>query len=169
MARTLRFLSYAMGFACTAIGLLHLLAGNAIVPGATAAGPTVDSLNRFLGAIFAGYGLAWLWTARQHPIPPTPVRALAALFLLGALGRILSLAVTGRPNWFQLALLAIELALPPLYFTLSTADTRAAARPTQPTQAEPPPHPPGDRPPGPGGRSGQGRGTAVRGAGRLAP
>ncbi|MEV7211828.1 DUF4345 domain-containing protein [Kitasatospora cineracea] len=113
MARTLRFLSYAMGFACTAIGLLHLLAGNAIVPGATAAGPTVDSLNRFLGAIFAGYGLAWLWTARQHPIPPTPVRALAALFLLGALGRILSLTVTGRPNWFQLALLAIELALPP--------------------------------------------------------
>ncbi|MGW4697148.1 DUF4345 domain-containing protein [Kitasatospora cineracea] len=135
MTRALRFLSYAMGFACTAIGLLHLLAGNAIVPGATDAGPTVDSLNRFLGAVFAGYGLAWIRTARQHPIPPAPVRALAGLFLLGALGRILSLAVAGRPNWFQLVLLAIELALPPVYFALATADTRAAARAAQATQA----------------------------------
>ncbi|WP_435820724.1 DUF4345 domain-containing protein [Kitasatospora cineracea] len=117
------------------MGLLHLLAGNAIVPGATDAGPTVDSLNRFLGAVFAGYGLAWIRTARQHPIPPAPVRALAGLFLLGALGRILSLAVAGRPNWFQLVLLAIELALPPVYFALATADTRAAARAAQATQA----------------------------------
>ncbi|MFF2817716.1 DUF4345 domain-containing protein [Kitasatospora cineracea] len=117
------------------IGLLHLLAGNAIVPGTTDAGPTVDSLNRFLGAVFAGYGLAWIRTARQHPIPPAPVRALAGLFLLGALGRILSLAVAGRPNWFQLVLLAIELALPPVYFALATADTRAAARAAQATQA----------------------------------
>ncbi|ROR46154.1 DUF4345 domain-containing protein [Kitasatospora cineracea] len=152
MARTLRFLSYAMGFACAAIGLLHLLAGNAIVPGATDAGPTVDSLNRFLGAVFAGYGLAWLWTARQRPIPPAPVRALAGLFLLGALGRILSLAVAGRPNWFQLVLLAIELALPPVYFALASADTRAAAqatqaaRATQAMQADPAGTPDRDRP-----------------------
>ncbi|MFE1316208.1 DUF4345 family protein [Kitasatospora phosalacinea] len=130
MARALRFLCHAMGWACLAIGLLHVLAGNAAVPGAAApgttdAGPTLDSLNRFFGAVFAGYGLAWLRTARRSPIPPGPVRVLAGVLLLGGLGRLLSLAVAGRPHWFQLALLVVELALPPVYFKLAAADARA--------------------------------------------
>ena len=132
MARALRFLSYAMGYACVAIGLFHVLAGNAAVPGAADAGPTTDSLERFLGAIFAGYGLAWLHTARQRPISPAPVRALSALFLLGGLSRLLSLASAGRPHWFQLVLMAVELALPPVYFWLADADVRAHARSAAP-------------------------------------
>ncbi|GLW57344.1 DUF4345 domain-containing protein [Kitasatospora phosalacinea] len=125
MARALRFLCHTMGWACLAIGLFHMLAGNAAVPGATDAGPTLDSLNRFFGAVFAGYGLAWLRTARRSPIPPAPVRILAGVLLLGGLSRLLSLAAAGRPHWFQLVLLAIELALPPVYFMLATADARA--------------------------------------------
>ncbi|CAM5345152.1 hypothetical protein STANM309S_02167 [Streptomyces tanashiensis] len=130
-AKTLRGLALAMGYACVAIGLLHVLLGNAAIPGAGSAGPTVDSLGRFLGATFAGYGLAWLWAARQSPVPARAVRALTAVFLLGALGRLLSLAVEGRPHWFQLALAALELALSPLLFWLADADAseRAEAGP----------------------------------------
>ncbi|WP_037646059.1 DUF4345 domain-containing protein, partial [Streptomyces exfoliatus] len=123
-ARVLRGLVLVMGYACVAIGLAHVLLGNAAIPGAESAGPTIDSLGRFLGATFAGYGLAWLWAARQRPIPATVVRWLTAVFLLGALGRILSLAVEGRPDVFQLALGALELVLSPLLFWLADAEEK---------------------------------------------
>ncbi|KOU33734.1 hypothetical protein ADK53_17985 [Streptomyces sp. WM6373] len=125
MARALQWLVLTMGVACVAIGLGHVALGNAAVPGIGAAGATVDSLGRFLGAAFAGYGLAWIWAARQSPIPAGVVRWLAAVLLLGAAGRLLSLAVHGWPHGFQVGLLVIELVLPPLYFLLADADERA--------------------------------------------
>jgi hypothetical protein len=125
MARTLRLLLQLMGWSCVAIGIFHVLLGNAAIPGAAHAGTTVDSWGRFMGASFVGYGLAWLWAARQHPIPATAVRLLAGVFLLGAAGRLLSLALHGWPQWFQIALTVIELGLPPVYFWLAAADERA--------------------------------------------
>ncbi|MFE6749922.1 DUF4345 domain-containing protein [Kitasatospora purpeofusca] len=125
MARTLRLFAWATGLVCIAIGLFHVLAGNAAIPGATDAGATVDSLGRFFGAVFAGYGLAWLWAARQDPVPARPVRWLAAVFLLGGAGRLLSLAEHGWPHPFQVALTVLELALPPVWFWLADADERA--------------------------------------------
>ncbi|WP_431040592.1 DUF4345 domain-containing protein [Streptomyces sp. P1-3] len=123
-AKVLRVLVLAMGYACVAIGLFHVLLGNASIPGAGSAGPTVDSLGRFFGAIFTGYGLGWLWAARQSPIPATAVRWLAGVFLLGALGRLLSLAAHGWPHWFQVALAVVELVLSPLLFWLADAEEK---------------------------------------------
>ncbi|KOU42908.1 DUF4345 domain-containing protein [Streptomyces sp. WM6378] len=127
MARLLKWLSWAMGIADVLIGAVHLATGMDAVPGAGSPGPTVDSLMRFFGAIFLGYGLAWIWVARQSPIPSRIVRLLAGIFFLGGAGRLLSWAALGRPNWFQLVLMGIELALPPLYFWLSAADEREVA------------------------------------------
>ncbi|MFI6002092.1 DUF4345 domain-containing protein [Streptomyces sp. NPDC051366] len=125
MARALRVLTQLMGWSCVAIGLLHVALGNAAIPGAGSAGPTVDSWGRFMGAAFVGYGLAWLWAARQRPIPAAAVRWLAGVFLLGGVGRVLSLAVHGWPQWFQIALTAIELGMPPVFFWLADAEERA--------------------------------------------
>lgn len=125
MARTLKWLVLVMGAACVAIGLAHVVLGNAAIPGEGAADATIDSLGRFLGATFAGYGLAWIWAARQSPIPAVVVRWLAAVFLLGAAGRLLSLAVHGWPDGFQVALTVVELVMPPLYFWLADADEKA--------------------------------------------
>lgn len=122
--KVLRGLVLAMGYACVAIGLFHVLLGNASIPGAGSAGPTVDSLGRFFGAIFTGYGLGWLWAARQSPIPASAVRWLAGVFGLGALGRLLSLAVHGWPHWFQVALTIVELVLAPLFFWLADAEEK---------------------------------------------
>lgn len=124
-AKVLRGLVLAMGYACVAIGLFHVLLGNASIPGAESAGATIDSLGRFFGAIFAGYGLAWLWAARQSPIPAAAVRVLTGVFLLGALGRLLSLAVDGWPHDFQVALGVLELVLSPLLFWLADAEEKA--------------------------------------------
>ncbi|MFF9765077.1 DUF4345 domain-containing protein [Streptomyces sp. NPDC053086] len=124
MARALRILTHLMGGTCVVIGLFHVALGNAAIPGAGSAGTTVDSWGRFMGAGFVGYGLAWLWAARQRPIPTQAVRWLAGVFLLGGVGRLLSLAVHGWPQWFQIALAVIELSLPPVFFWLADAEER---------------------------------------------
>lgn len=90
MARWLRWLSLAMGVACAAIGVFHFTLGIMSVPGEGLAGATVDSRERFYGAIFFGYGAAWLWAARQVPIPALAVRWLAGIFLAGGIGRLFS-------------------------------------------------------------------------------
>ncbi|MFJ3787689.1 DUF4345 domain-containing protein [Kitasatospora sp. NPDC090091] len=123
--KALRVLARTMGVACVLIGLFHVLGGNAAIPGEADAGPTIDSLGRFFGAVFAGYGLAWIQVARQTPIPARTVRVLTGVFLLGAVGRLLSIAVEGRPHGFQLGLMVLELALSPLYFWLADADEKA--------------------------------------------
>lgn len=119
MKSALRWLTLATGVACAAIGVYHLLLGISSVPGEGSAGATVDSRERFYNAIFFGYGLAWIWAARQSPLPLNLIRGLVALFLLGGIGRLLSLAAWGQPHWFQLALTVVELALPLLFFWLS--------------------------------------------------
>lgn len=125
MVKALGWLCVLMGVACAGIGVAHFALGVASVPGEARAGATVDSRERFYGAIFLGYGLAWLWAARQSPIPARAVRWLAGIFLLGGIGRVLSLAVIGPPHVFQLVLTVIELALPPVFLALASADEQA--------------------------------------------
>ncbi|KUL51406.1 hypothetical protein ADL22_06310 [Streptomyces sp. NRRL F-4489] len=127
-AKALKWLALAMGVACVAIGAYHVVLGIVSVPGEEASGATVDSRERFYNAIFLGFGLAWIWTARRSPIPAAAVRVLTAVFLLGGVGRVLSVLVHGWPHWFQIPLAVLELGLPPVYFWLADADEKAAAR-----------------------------------------
>lgn len=71
--------------------------------------------------------MAWVYVARRSPVPVVAVRWLAGIFLLGGLGRLLSLVVHGRPHWFQLVLTAVELGLPPLYVWLAGREGKTAA------------------------------------------
>jgi hypothetical protein len=64
--------------------------------------------------------------ARQQPIRANTARWLAGVFWLGAAGRLISLAVYGPPQWFQIVLTALGVALPPIYLILATADERRA-------------------------------------------
>ncbi|WP_280407856.1 DUF4345 domain-containing protein [Nocardia brasiliensis] len=112
MAAALKWLSLVMGVACVAIGVFHLAAGIDGIPDMGSSGVTADSQTRFFGAIFLGYGVVWIWAARQRPIPATAIRWLAGIFLLGAVGRFISVAVYGWPHWFQIVLTAIEVVLP---------------------------------------------------------
>ena len=132
MARLLKWLAVAMGITCAAIGLYHVVLGIGSVPGEgtadTLAGRTVDSRERFYNAIFFGYGVAWLWAARQHPMPAYAVRWLAGFMFLGGLGRIVSIVQHGQPHWFQIPLTVIELVLPPVLWALVAVGARRASR-----------------------------------------
>ncbi|MFF0530016.1 DUF4345 domain-containing protein [Nocardia amikacinitolerans] len=127
MAKLLKTLAMTMGVACVAIGFLHMALGIDSVPDMGSSGVTADSQSRFFGAIFVGYGVAWIWTARRTPIPAVAVRWLAGVFLLGAVGRVLSVAVYGWPHWFQIVLTVIEFVFPPVYFWLADSDEKRVA------------------------------------------
>ncbi|WP_280211380.1 DUF4345 domain-containing protein [Nocardia cyriacigeorgica] len=124
MTRALTWLTWTMGVACVAIGCYHLGLGKDSVPAMEWNGVTADSQSRFFGAIFVGYGLAWIWAVRQSPINLWAVRWLAGIFALGAVGRLISLAVHGWPHWFQIVLTVIEIVLPPVFFALAAAIER---------------------------------------------
>lgn len=136
MIKLLRILAWAMGIACTLIGIMHFVLGIGSVPGELHASATVDSRERFYGAIFMGYGVAWLWTARQATMSRDLILALSGIFFLGGVGRLLSIATEGYPHWFQSVLTIIELALSPLLIWLATRvpaqrDTRPGASTVQ--------------------------------------
>lgn len=94
-----------------AIGGLQLVGGVSGEPGMTG-DATVDSHVRFMGPVFAGYGLAWL-DAGASPDPDLDrMRLLAGLMALGGVGRLVTRATLGRPHRLHDLLLAVELAAP---------------------------------------------------------
>ena len=73
---------------------------------------TTDSHVRFMGPVFAGYGLGWLDTATAPEPDLDRMRVLAGLMALGGIGRLATRATLGRPHRFHDLLLALELAAP---------------------------------------------------------
>ena len=87
---------------------------------------TVDSHVRFMGPVFAGYGLGWLDAANSSEPNLERMRALAGLMALGGVGRIATRATLGRPHRFHDLLLAVELAAPIVVELAGRRDRRGA-------------------------------------------
>ncbi|BBF99804.1 hypothetical protein PSA01_46390 [Pseudonocardia saturnea] len=94
-----------------AIGGIQLVGGVRGEPGMTG-DATVDSHVRFMGPVFAGYGLAWLDATTDDEPDLDRLRILAGLMALGGVGRLVTRATRGRPHRFHDVLLAVELAAP---------------------------------------------------------
>ncbi len=112
--RRLRRLLYLGGIVATSAGLHTLLGGGKSFPPWRQAGAAVESELRFYSAFYVAYGLLALRTARRADRDPPTVRALAAALFLAGLGRAGAWLTVGKPHPLQRALLAIELAAPPL-------------------------------------------------------
>ena len=107
----LRTVGRVTGWACIAIRGIQLVGGTRGEPGMTG-DATVDSHVRFMGPMFAGYGLAWLDAAAAREPDLDRMRLLAGLMALGGIGRLVTRATLGRPHPFHDLLLAVELAAP---------------------------------------------------------
>jgi len=107
---SLRMFGRSVGWTCVSIGALQLLGGVRVEPG-MAGNATVDSHVRFMGSVFAGYGLGWLDASAAGP-DVNRMRVLAGLMALGGAGRLATRATSGRPHRFHDALLVVELAAP---------------------------------------------------------
>ncbi|MED5813650.1 DUF4345 domain-containing protein [Mycolicibacterium sp. 050232] len=107
----LRILGRVTGWTCIAIGGVQLIGGVRGEPGMTG-DATVDSHIRFMGPVFAGYGLGWLDAASAREPDLNRMRMLAGLMAVGGIGRLVTRATLGRPHRFHDLLLGIELAAP---------------------------------------------------------
>ncbi|TYL55218.1 DUF4345 domain-containing protein [Nocardioides sp. BGMRC 2183] len=117
---TLQTFGRVMGWSCIAIGGAQVVGGVRVEPG-MAGDETVDSHLRFMGAVFAGYGMNWLAASDDAP-DLGRMRLLAGLMAVGGASRLLTRATLGRPHRFHDLLLAIELAAPAVVEVLARRD-----------------------------------------------
>jgi hypothetical protein len=116
--RSLQAAFYAGGAVATAAGLHTALTGGRSLPGGQPTTPSIESELRFYGAFYAAYGVCALRTAPQADSDVRAVRALAGALFLAGLARAGGWIAAGPPHPLQRALLAIELAAPPLVVAL---------------------------------------------------
>jgi hypothetical protein len=96
------------------ISLAHLAIGPEAIIGGADVNPTSDGEDRFFAGLLLCYGVALLWCARDVQDKRRYINVLAAAFFVGGIGRLLAVIVVGAPHPFYVAMLVLELALPPL-------------------------------------------------------
>jgi len=92
--------------------VLHIALGPRAIPGAVAVNTTMDSEDRFYAIFFLAYGAALLWCSADVERKTGMVLFLSAVFFVGGLTRLLSMAIVGPPNPFFLVMTALELLVP---------------------------------------------------------
>ncbi|MBW8709711.1 MAG: DUF4345 domain-containing protein [Mycobacterium sp.] len=102
------------GVIVIAISLAHMAIGPEAVIGAVPVNPTMAGEDRFLAGLLMCYGIALLWCARDVQCKCIYVNLLAAVFFAGGIGRLLAALLDGAPHPFYVAILVLELALPPI-------------------------------------------------------
>ncbi len=120
----LRILGRVTGSVCIAIGGIQLVGGVRVEPGMTG-DATTDSHVRFMGPVFAGYGLGWLDAAAARDPDLDRMRVLAWLMALGGIGRLATRATLGRPHRLHDLLLAVELSAPVVVEAVGRRECRA--------------------------------------------
>ncbi|MGY2047024.1 DUF4345 family protein [Methylobacterium sp. JK268] len=94
-------------------GLYGVLFGAAGIGGAAVA-VSVDSHFRYLSGLLLGIGLLFWWTVPGIETKGQLFRFLTLVVVLGGLGRLLGLWLTGVPSAVMLAALGMELVVTPL-------------------------------------------------------
>lgn len=112
--QALRWFLIAFGLVCTGIALLHIALGPASIPGSVPVNATMDSEDRFYATLFLGFGLAHIWAAQDLARRAGVVLALQAVFFLGGLARLVSVAAVGLPGPLFVFLGGVELVIPPV-------------------------------------------------------
>ena len=112
------------------ISLAHFAIGPQAIIGGVAVNPTMAGEDRFLAGLLLCWGIALLWCARDVEHKRVCITLLAAVFFVGAIGRLLSVVLDGPPHPFYVAMLVLELALPPLMVVVArrVAEPESAAR-----------------------------------------
>lgn len=109
-------------------GTVTVLTGASTILASGSVSPSVDSELRFYAAWYAGLGLVLLWSALHVESATTVIRAVCAVLLVGALGRVISWSDAGRPHDLYLVLLAVEVTLPAVLVPWQGRVARTAVR-----------------------------------------
>jgi Domain of unknown function (DUF4345) len=106
------------GLICAGIGVAHLLFGSSSIIGGGSVNATIDSDLRFYALLFIAYGLVFVWCAADIDQRAPVVNVLGVIFFAGGLARLLAWAVSGRPNWFYVLMIPVELLIPLVNYAL---------------------------------------------------
>ena len=112
--RAFRAVFYVAGSVATGAGLHTVVVGGRSVAGEGTANARLESELRFYGAFYVAYGLALLRKAPHADEDAAGAGAAAGALFLAGLARAGGWRAVGRPHPVQQALLAIELAGPPV-------------------------------------------------------
>src|SRR5882762_4462486 len=96
------FQAFLALFAVIVIGisLAHFAIGPQAIIGGVAVNPTMAGEDRFLSGLLLCWGIALLWCARDVEHKRVCITLLAAVFFVGAIGRLLSVVLDGPPHPF---------------------------------------------------------------------
>lgn len=119
METFLRGLLLLFGVSVIGISLAHIVLGPIVIPGSVPVNATMDSEDRFYATFFLAYGVAVLWCLKGWRAKLREIRVLMAIFFLGGLARLVSIAAVGMPHSFFVVMTVIELLLPPFMIWLS--------------------------------------------------
>lgn len=114
------------GVIVIAISLAHMAIGARAIIDSVAVNPTMAGEDRFFAGLFLCYGIALLWCARDVQRKRVYVNLLAAAFFVGGIGRLLAVVLDGAPHPFYVAMLVLELALPPVMIVMANRVTEPA-------------------------------------------
>lgn len=126
MRQAFQTLLALFGVIVIGISLAHFAIGPKAIIGGVAVNATMAGEDRFFAGLLLCYGVALLWCARDVQHKRVCINLLAAVFFVGGIGRLLAVVVDGAPHPFYVAMLVVELALPPL---MVLAAKRVAAPP----------------------------------------
>lgn len=110
--KALKLTLFIFGIVIISISVTHVLVGPTWMPDVDNVSASTDSQHRFYTALFSSFGVALIWASRDLLARAWIVRWVAAAFLFGGLGRLLSLWVMGIPHHLFVGLMLIELAAP---------------------------------------------------------
>src|SRR6202162_6582541 len=99
MAMRRLFQGFLVMFGVIAIGisLAHLAVGPEAIIGGSTVNPTSNGEDRFYAGLFGCYGVALLRCARDVERKQVYVNVLAAVLLVGGIGRLVALVGVGAP------------------------------------------------------------------------
>lgn len=128
--REKRLLQAIVVLACVvpvAAGGAGIIYGPAMI-GIIAAAAPADAHFRYLSGLLLGIGLGFLSTVPRIEARSARFRLLAAIVVIGGLGRLLSLVLMGMPDGSTLFALAMELVATPTLALWQWRVARASTR-----------------------------------------
>ncbi len=103
-----------VGLVLAAFGAYYLILGTAGLPDTEAGpvNPTLESQFRFFSAMMVGVGAAFITIAIKFQWA-NMLWLVCLMVFIGGIGRVLSWAFSGTPNYVLIVLMVVELAFPP--------------------------------------------------------
>jgi hypothetical protein len=102
------------GVVVVATGIFGVVTGADGMPGDNVSSASVESELRFLYVFWIAYGVALIRIAPHAVTETRAVRALALILFIAGLARAFAWVDVGRPDGLFVALMIVELVVPPL-------------------------------------------------------